>query len=408
MRFFKRKPHFFKKLIVVVIVWYFVLWPILRSTGTYLTGVIKKSGHDLKEPNQSEQIDEFCERNGDWYTLESSDDDGQFIYFKKSTSYYFNDINEIYLNFIRKSTSKISLDNMILNVTFTHKNKLIEFEHQLDNYRLFLIHRSSAYGLYAIRARFDLHHRLKELVQESDFNMEYNNLELGIRFGDRKTDQLSLTINHKFNATGLHLSLICSKTISIRDEYELRNFKRWVRLHADIGTFDNMVIYMNNARLNSADELEFLRDDFVHRRILKCIPSLAVSTTNKYKYYWYQDTIGGKEKRTDGNDPVGIVSDALVNDWVLENLNKFAFMAVVDADEIIMPNRRNELSFDSEYFRKFFSKARYFENFTRLRESFAYSSLIGSSVNTNEDEINLAVLKENNSTDQHASQKYFR
>lgn len=292
----------------------------------------------LKYKNHQINIDDnnfYCESQGDWLSFRNQ------TYFKKSASYYFVDLNIIYLNLlqpieIRNKTQKYKF-YLKVNLKLNKKSETIEkriVTYDIFNMSQFIVpfdHSSIIIDFNLTNTlitefnqvniqRIDLQKSVKMNLQA--FDVEFGEflqfpLELKIKYSPHHTKK-QINNNTLSNSSSV---LICSKVIVIHKEQQFTDFQVWVHLNRYLG-YEKIVAFNLAGFVLDQRRRDFFdkNEKMIELRQLTCFPNL-INSTNETKYFRSlngSSVFEGYLFRT-----IDTVNDILINECFLNNFDKY-------------------------------------------------------------------------------------
>lgn len=236
--------------------------------------------------NKGKQIDDYCESYGDWYSLSNK------VYFKKSTCYYFEDLNMITLHYLKDSKYKTNFKFFIQGRLF-YKNDLVSFNLEHHGFNYYGVSKYlTDYIHFTMKIDINLHKLVHKVLEvKSKETPNYKIISMGLQIIDT-TNNASLKSPLKIKIKNSHLNakdsklrevMICSSMIDMTRENEFYSFKKWVEINLLMGY--NKIVFFNVPKANlSKDRLEYLDENvgIIDMKQMKCIPNLRKSD-HQYK-----------------------------------------------------------------------------------------------------------------------------
>jgi hypothetical protein len=283
--------------------------------------------------------DEWCETNGDWMSLSNH------TYFKISASYYFLDLNFIYLNLVRHTNLGVKKLKFNLNVEVKVWEKYFTIQRlSIEKYDFFDI---ESWAIPYVSCTIKIDFNLVEAIQNeigyngtltsSDLltmirmhltasNAEKNEswrngIELKLKNSPHHIDS---EVN-KRNSANSSSSLVCSKILFLNDESKFTNFKLWTYLNKIIG-YDKLVGYNGPGFKLNEMEWDFIfnkNKNFLEIKQMICFPNLVNSTEEK-RYF------GNLNLNTESFEEIfntmDTISYVLLHECYLDNFDKFRYL----------------------------------------------------------------------------------
>ena len=272
--------------------------------------------------------DDDCKNNLQWEILE------EFIFFKRSASYYFKDKQYILLHFF---THYKETFNMRLIVNVIHNDKIIH-KVILDNskyYRYKVYGNNGFYDLYDVRSEFNLFQILERLKLESEIGRI--NLQVIIESDSGKTEiPIDLKIkNLRESYFSKDHSMICSRTLVLSNA-ELKSLKWWFELNKKMG-LTKIVIY-NNSIENSVEYKKIFQDyeHFVELKQMQCLPNFY---DNRKERKYLRHVYDLKWNNQVSFEFRWVLDVLLFNECYLDHIDHFNYISLIDPDELILPRK---------------------------------------------------------------------
>ncbi|CAF0786832.1 unnamed protein product [Brachionus calyciflorus] len=281
------------------------------------------------------EIDDDCELNGDWISLKD-----YRVFFKKSASYYIEDLNIMTLNFIQPASYPLKFE-VFLTIKATFSDGIQkQIVHKLKNSKLTRILPDIYDGSFEYN-QLDAEFNLKYFFG----NQNYTNLNLLVNLREKNTASklnkpLRLNIKKILNTNKLDKCLICSKMI-VKDEYfYMKDLSFWLNLNKLSG-YDRVHSYYMSS-YNDKTLLDFFTKskDFLTITKVKCLPNL-INELN-FKYFNQFDFIGEIMYIK-----MDLINELLINECYMNNVDKYKYIAILDRDEVIFPKNYTEFFYGS-------------------------------------------------------------
>jgi hypothetical protein len=288
-------------------------------------------------PNPIVIEDKWCETHGDWMSLSNH------TYFKISASYYFLDLNFIYLNLVRHLNLGVKKLKFNLNVEVNVWEKVFTIQRlSIDKYDFFDIESwAIPYGACTIKIDFNLAEAIQNEIgynrtlASSDLtiirmhltaiNAEKNEswrnaIELKLKNSPHHIDS---EVNKK-NSSNSSNTLVCSKILFINDERKFTDFKLWTYLNKIIG-YDRLVGYNGPGFELNEKQWDFIfnkNKDFLEIKQMKCFPNL-LNSTEENRYF------GNLNPNAEGFEEIFKIMDTIayivLHECYLDNFDKFRY-----------------------------------------------------------------------------------
>lgn len=335
----------------------------IKSTATTLNAPTINRIENDRHDDVDVDVDYYCRKYGDWLALTNK------TYFKKSTSYYFIDLNFVSLNFLKKiesnfsptdvvgdePTSLLNLDyEFLIHVNFNHSfnlKKTITIE-QYKFHQVGADHFDHAYSSIQIDINFT--NLIRENVSYFDESMyDYVKIDVfvfDIKLNESSQDPIRLKLkSSNFKQTKSKQILTCSKLLYIENDQLFADFKQWIELKRTIG-YEKFVVNTPPGAKFSPDRVEYMRksESFLEIRPMTCVPNLIDSKSLYLKSYV-------QTKRH--YELMDTAAFLLMTDCYMDNMDKYQYIQVIDQDELIIPYKSDHISYGSAIFESFYNRS---------------------------------------------------
>lgn len=260
----------------------------------------------------------------------------EWVFFKRTSSYYIIEKSVLKAYFISKDDFKSSID-MIMVVEY--KNKAISQTFKINNVSYEEKESRSNYRLKLLSFKFNL----LETFDLTDYSLISNLLVYFVQ-GDNPTHgtqyPLKVTIKHLQSKTKTG-SMICSKCYYFRNKDDYKYLLWWIELNKQIG-YDK-IQFCNQSIPNNKEFYQIfdVYKDFIEVKQFHSIPNFKnLRNLSPYEHDYLTDYTQLSEDQFDWNlDGYHVL---YTNECFLENANKYEYVTVVDNDETILPTIIND------------------------------------------------------------------
>lgn len=258
---------------------------------------------------------EYCETYGEWLSL------GYKTFLRKTSAYYFKDLNKIYINYLRNTNDGPSNFSLSLNVQCEEKSKTNSFKKKIHNYQVFYGEKwATSYAQETISIHFNLEEELFENIdyqfdlESIRMNLQVFDLNLGVQLRKPLDLKVAYSPHHKEKKESLPIKssrrlAVCTKVLFIDNDKQFENFKMWVHINKVIG-FEKLVVYNRPGYLFDEKRQEYFNrhKSLIEVRHQICMPNLNNPINESHKYYHdFKDANQITSKIYDGLDTTSYI-----------------------------------------------------------------------------------------------------
>jgi hypothetical protein len=268
----------------------------------YIYFAVKLNKVNVSIKLKEKHNDNVC--NLEWEKLNSD------IYFRKSLSFYFKDVNKIRLYFEKNKNFKY---NLTLTVVVSRITKL----HYLTTNDMHILNSNNIYQFGYLETNF-------ELIFENDIKVYIKDDQQHV------TNLIPLTVKNLNSKNNLkNHSMVCSCAYSFKNEHT-KMIDWWVQMNIIHG--HTKIVIFNNTIQNSKRFTKLFKK---HENILEVVQFQCLPNFLNQKSDYFSSFFDIKNKY--GINLYTHFQYFTLNECYLKNMDKYSYIAVNDPDENVMP-----------------------------------------------------------------------